>query len=332
MAKLPDFTSLGDRPTPRAAGGVARFAPTTGQETAIGGALQRAGEVVQAANDMHDSLVAEDAFNKLQTEQEKLAYDPEGGFLNDKAGDAIGQDYQTAQMERFTTAADGIEAGLKSDNQKRLFKQRRDIAERNHRSTLFKHQAKETAVFSEATETAAIDTETRNISMNPLDDNIFNASMARIDATIASKGDRTGMPPEAITEAKRAVTDDVWTNRIVSLVDSNPVAAKEYYKKAKKDLSGESRDKIEGLLEQGTLDQESQQKADIIVLSEKSPPEMMAEARKISDPKLRDETVARVKARINEKNTLDNLAQSEAADAGYTMIANGQKVPASVYA
>jgi hypothetical protein len=277
-----------------------------------------------------DTVAAEDAYNKLQLKQDRLLNDPDNGLLNKRGANAVGKKFYTDAMTSFNTEADGISSAL-NGRQQELFQQRRDIAESRFSHQTMVHQAAQTRQFNDQTDSATIETEIGNIAGSPHDAMQFQMSMDRALKAISNGGDRNGLPKEAVKELKDGFIEDAWTGRILGLVDSDPEAAKGYYKKGKKFMTADNRAKIERVINSSSNTKASQELADKIFSTDKTQSQKEAEARK-APSEIRDSVLSRVKVQGDRERKLEKQAQSEAADYGYSLAANNMEIPDTAFA
>lgn len=329
MARLPDYTTLGSRPSVQDRGGIAT--KRTGQASA---ALVQFGEEVQAVGSAlqqrENRLVLAKARSTLLQEDIKARADLE----NDNDYGTFEQRY----TDRMTDARSKLASTITSSSDRQIFEMESQVDfERGKTAVMAKARAKEVdfnraslAETLEANRTSALnatDTESRQAFIEASNDAIRGA---------AEQG--------YITEQESATYRQKWTQDFAeaSVLMLDP----EDRIKALEDKEGVARhiapDKRKALLDAAKKENdevntraEAQMATDRIVASGKPLKEQLAEARKIEDPAVRDSVVTRLKQRSDEERAIENNAQVDALTQGYEVAANGgdwEDIPSSVVA
>lgn len=229
MPKLPDYTALGERPVPNAAGGVATYQPADQSGFARGMSaaandLQEAVSIITATNDRQDQLVAQAAYNSLQAKRLELELG-EGGFQNVRGSGAVGPKFVESYTQKYNDYSAEVQRGLHNDNQRRFFQQHEPVAKLQYRSALLKHQAVETDRFNEQTENESIELARRQIFTTPNDPQALDAGLSQIGWAIDQKAKRMGWDSVVVTETKRKFTEKVMEDVASMLVERDPVNA-----------------------------------------------------------------------------------------------------------
>lgn len=303
MAKLPDYTAFGDRPTPNAVGGVVSYQPETQADDfsakmlmSVGDKIGQAGDtlnkVFREEENRINTLAAEEAFNKLRESQINLTVG-ENGFAKKQSGDAVNQPILKEYVDKFNLSAKEIEGGLKNDKQVELFRRRARISGIQLKQEILNHVTKEQGVYSAQVFKGTLDVETQNAVARYQDQNGVAVSLERINAAVKVESDRNGWPPEVEETARANAFSKVHRGVIERmLANDDDISATEYYKENKKQISGpDGRDsvEIEKALEIGSTRGEAQRNADKLVTG-KLLDDAMQKADKISDVKVRQET------------------------------------------
>ncbi len=225
MPKLPDATSLGQRPVPQPGGGTASFNPpdeggaariVTGAGQIVEGAgrmvrgvgnqLEGAGDEMFRAykveKDRLDTLRAEDAYSRLRERQLDLTVGEQNGFTKIRAGDAIKPGFYNDYNSRFTAAAKEIAEGLDDDEQRGKFRLRASAAALQYRENLLQHISREGDVYAKQVYEGTLRTETRLSTAEWQNPNAVDGALMRIGASITDAAKRFGWSPE-YTEAQR---------------------------------------------------------------------------------------------------------------------------------
>jgi hypothetical protein len=247
MARLPDATALGERPTPQASGAVASYRPqgdNLGAQIASAGQdLQQAAAIVADTNKRQDTIAAEAALNRLQQERVTLEFDPKSGFRSVKQGGAVGEAFVDGYMKRYDDATNLIAEGLVNEQQKALFKQRAPVVGLQYRSSLLQHQSNQTEEFNNATEKSTLDLQVQAVAMQPTNDIVLQTSLVRMGATIDAMAQRRGLPPEQVADLKSKYMDAAYSSRVMSnligipgVVEANPYVARDMLEKSREKM------------------------------------------------------------------------------------------------
>jgi len=155
------------------------------------------------------------------------------------------------------------------------------------------------------------------------DPKVVGQSMAIVRGEVQDMAERNGWAPE-VTASKMQEAQTVLHRSVInSAMVSDPAAAKAYFDKNKDKIDGRVHADIEKAIEAGTLRQQSQAAEDSIMARGMGEAAALAEARKIKDPKLRDETVARVTNRYAEAARIDARAEKANREEAWSTILKG---------
>lgn len=229
MPKLPDFTALGESPTPTPAGGASTYTPVSqaaaAQNLVSGGKeMEEAASIVAATNQRQDLMVAEAAINQLHSQRLDLEAGDQG-FSKVRGGGVVGPQFLDAYQQRFTDASKAIQDSLLNENQRRLYQQRVPAASLQFRSALLNHQARETDKFNDLTENDTVDLARREMFAAPLDPNAQEAGFARINWAIDQKAQRLGWSSVVTEETKAKFKEKVYEDMSAILVEQDPAGA-----------------------------------------------------------------------------------------------------------
>ncbi len=126
------------------------------------------------------------------------------------------------------------------------------------------------------------------------------------------RANREGRSPEWVKEQvgdAQSKTHAAVVQRM--LANGQDQAASEYYKSIKDQIGGGEVTQVEKALEEGTLRGQSQRESDKIVAGSNNLTSALDQARKIEDPKLRDETTSRVKDFYTTKRMAENESKEQ---------------------
>ena len=328
MPRLPDYTALGERPTPRAGLGRTSYQPTSGKEGAIGQALSGLGNTLAQVSDeiekeniRVDTLRAEDAFNKLREKQMLLAKGDDG-FLNKRGGDAVNNDLLGDYGKRFDTATKEIVDSLGNDRQKALLRRRADIAGLEFKQDMLSHVTREKESYEDQTFKGIIDTETSNAIERYKDQNGTALSLERINAAISAMASRKGLAPEAVQAMRRDASSRVNRGIIERhLANEDDLSATAKYETIKGTLNGEDAIAVEKALDIGSTRGQAQRFADKFMAKHDNNFGLaIEEAKKITHPKVREATLANIRTAKSDNEASIKLNEDEAFTAALQTI------------
>lgn len=149
-------------------------------------------------------------------------------------------------------------------------------------------------------------------SANYNNSTVILQSMSVMRGEIESMAARNGWTPEVAASKLQESRSAIHKAVIKSALDRAPGYAQSYYARNKADIDGRDRPELEKALETASIRGAAQAAEDRIMAMGVSEEQALAEARRITDPKLRDEAVQRVTARYGER---ERVATRDAAGA-----------------
>jgi hypothetical protein len=265
MAQLPDYTALGERPTPQPASGVAEYAPPNwrqvgmaGQVVSAGGRdLQEASGMVAAASDQQDQRVALAAANQLKASQLALEQDPTNGFRNIKGNGVIGPQFIQTYQGKFKDAQSEISDGLTNENQKRIFDQHAEVLGLQYQSALLHHQAVETTAFNATTRKDTIDIAMNDIAAHWGDDATYQTNQLLMGQAVVQEGKDRGLTGDALANFVRVGTTKLESKGLLyratgMLQDGNWKAASDFFGQHEKEFDPQDRMHLAGQIKTAT--------------------------------------------------------------------------------
>lgn len=213
MAKLPDISALGQRPTPEPSLGVISVRGTTGAESAIGETLVQVGKQFGAtANEWQrqldiekakvDRIKAEDALNRLEDARLKLTTDEKDGFQTRRGSNAITSDFTKDYTQRFDAAVSEIANSLQDPEQKRLFQLRAGPSRRTFAQNLQSHVMHQRDAYDKQVFDGTLDTTIRAATSAWQSAPDVQAQILRANASIDDHARDKGWAPEMVAAAK----------------------------------------------------------------------------------------------------------------------------------
>ena len=211
MPKLPDVTSLGERPVPRPQGGVASYdaGADSRARANLGATIYNIGEELHKKAEIerqkNDETLAEDALNRLRERELDLRYGEKNGFTNIKGMNAVRQPLVQDYSKRFDDSVMEISSSLLNDRQKDLFKKRANVIGSAYKGSLSIHTAREREVASNEAFERGYAVELQTLLSSLGDKNARAAASGRLEGLIANQV-AAGRTPEWAAE-RRANAD-----------------------------------------------------------------------------------------------------------------------------
>lgn len=235
MAKLPDATAFGERPTPQLARRtpmVATYRPTSGFEGATaeemgqsGAEFSQAARVALEAKDQQDNLVAEDAYNRLRAKQTELTLGPDG-FANLKGGDAVNRPVLKEYGGALDQAAADISGGLQNDYQRQLFSRRAAVAGMQMREDIGRHILQQNNIYSQTVYDAGLDVESKAAAARWDKPDAATVPMLNIENKINQRARFLGMTGEEgkvwVQDQRQKAESKVYASMVESALVSDP--------------------------------------------------------------------------------------------------------------
>lgn len=251
MPTLPDFTQLGERPTPslpRRSPNIATARATSGMEgvaaqemTQTAAHLDAASRIAFQIQDEHDTLRAEDAFNQLRQRQIDMTYG-DSGYMKLQGANAVNQPVLKNYGDEFDKTATDLAGSLDNDFQRKLFEKRAGIAGLDLRQGIVRHVSQQSDVYAQNVLKGTIDTE---VNASAADPSITKFSLARIDNSIDNYASRLGLPKEVVDSQKAAAKSHIYSSQIKTALINDPLTAQKYYNLHVDDLSPADRPILE---------------------------------------------------------------------------------------
>ncbi len=290
-------------------------------------------DIVEESRRRADSVAILEAERKLSQWENKKLYDPQTGALNVRGKDAMG--LPEGIDAEFESVAGQIEKGLGTDRQREAFARVRMQRGSGLSLTIQRHVREQMNVYEGEELKATVENAHESAIANALDPERVDAEIDRAVGAIRHHAPRLGLGPEAIEKQIAGVTSSTHAGVIDRLIQSDKAEeAQIYFDKNKAEITGEQLTKTEKNLEEGSLRSQSQKEADRIFAAGGTETQQLAEAAKIANPKLRDETEARIEHRNAVKERADREVREERTNSAYDVIdktGDWTKIPASVW-
>lgn len=175
-----------------------------------------------------------------------------------------------------------------------------------------RHELQQIQEYDNNVTTTSIKTAQDDAVVNYTNPEVVQMSLAKVEAAIRLNGQRQGQASEVIeaniSQAKSATHSKVLSRMVNKGED---LTAQNYFKRFKDQFTGADLAKAEAVLEEASIRGESQRTTDQLLAKFDNQQEALKKARDIKDPKLRDETVRRVKSRFQEQKILQEQAEEQ---------------------
>jgi len=275
-----------------------------GNGPALQNVVASAAKVYQVQKKNADDVAIMSADQKLSALQTQLLYDPKTGAMNRRGKDAFGAVQETG--DSFTQGIDEIESTLSDNDQKAAFRKMAMQRQSEVSNSLNKHVSVESQKYDIEQTSALVKTEQDAVTKNPYDQDRVASSLFRQQQSIAALGQRMGMPPEKIAEGiseAQTATHAAVINTM--LAQGNDLKAKEYYDANVDQIVGKPKEHLTKDLEAGSVRGESQRKAAEFFGDGTDLKSALDQAREITDPKVQDATVQKIKELNQQKDMVD---------------------------
>lgn len=305
-----------------------RYSPDDFGASALAkGAKDMAAGLQQYANKAKrdaDSTAVLEADRKLGEWENRNLYDAKDG-----AYQVLGKD-SMALPERLMPDLDKtiaeIEAGLTGDEQKNTFRRLSGTRRLDVDRGLQNHISKQISIYQEQASSAYVDNAVEAAAANYDDPERIATEVSRIELAFTSRAQVTGEAPEVTQKLITDKTSDAHVGVVNRMLSEGRYSwAREYLKANKDDISATKIDEVEKAVRTGAVREEAQDHADTIMGSAKDRAKALAEARKIKDPDVQEETVQQVNQRWNEINQAQEEGDRNRLRDATLLITNGGK-------
>lgn len=250
-----------------------------------------------------DEVIFEEINTKLKYEKNQRIYDPKTGLMTKKGKDAFGaKEDVLGQFDKFSE-------GLTKDLTESQYQTAKKLID-GHRADLDgdieKHVFAESKAYDDETTQASLIASHDDAVTNFQDPDKVKSALDAQAGTVLRWAQRNGLPDnDPIVQQKLEAASSKTHSSIVERMLSNgdDLKAKAYFDEVKKQvgqITGDDMSRIEKALEEGSIRGESQRQSLDITSKHSNLSAALAEADKIQDPKVQDETRRRIKERFSE--------------------------------
>lgn len=287
----------------------------------LGGNLKQLGGILQQRQTKlkaeHDELTAWEKFSALNDDLRILekGEDGEGGYYSLKGSDAAGV---TKQLDSdFKRLTDQYAGELENEEQVNIFKRKSAQLRDPTLDRMAGHEQEQ----HEVRKRQVLNTQIQNDTETALD--LYNNPWAFPEAvksandSLKFRMELDGAPKEVIDTAVKNQKSGITAEAVIRLANDSPDTAKFWYQKAEKDNVFIHKDsvRVEDAISKGDFRVQSQAHTDQIMLKHGDDMESaFKEARKLNDPKIRDNVIKRVKARFAEQKRIDKETNYKITD------------------
>jgi hypothetical protein len=292
-------------PSNRVDARVAEGAFGVAEAKAIGGAIEQAGKIVKDYTDYADQIKIMEAEGRATALETRLLYDKDVGALNQKGKNSF-----------------GLPDTVKADYIKGIEDIRKDLNERQKQAfekivvnkglgidrTIQKHVSNEMLSYDTQETESYLQTKRDAAVAAYNDPQKVQGLIEDQQLALMAHAQRHGLPSEWVkTKAEGAASQTHATVLQMMMNNGDDLGAEAYYTANKDFFIGKDKIAAEKDLEISSLRGRGQRTSDAIIAKGLSMSEAMEEARKVEDPKLRDETVRRVSEIYVQKRQAERL-------------------------
>lgn len=231
MAKIPDYTALGQTPAPVPESKVVNATIRPVEPYPAGEGMVALGHAEQnfAADLMHeqgrqDNLRAESAWTNLRIQQNELSYGKDG-FTQIKGQDAVSQPLMKIYGDKLATASSQIAGGLDNENQRTMFAQRAGISSMQMKEDILKHVDAQKTVQDHDVLQGTLMGERLMASQRFSQPDAEVLPILRSNAAIEAYARQYGKPKEWVAEMQQKAKDGIYGDMIKTQIVSDPDAA-----------------------------------------------------------------------------------------------------------
>jgi hypothetical protein len=195
-----------------------------------------------------------------------------------------------------------IRGSLANDAQRSMFDQHAASAWNGLYETTAEHVAAETQRLDGERTQAFLETTQDHALQNYTNPAVIDGSVARQRAALEDFGRRQGLPRDVIDHNIATQTSKTYATVVSRMLDEgNDLAAASYYATVQDKLTGSDQEALAKPLEIGSVRGESQRQGDAIMQSATTLTDGLAQAAKLTDPRVREETEQRVRQAFSDQ-------------------------------
>lgn len=241
-----------------------------------------------------------------------------------KGTDAFGV---TTESEKWWDERLAEQSGnLKNDAQRTLFgelmKNRRQVS----LDTISGYEAAERRNSFNQSAAALIEGSINNAAESAYNPAAVALESERIRDAIADLSDSNGWTPEMRNSELEKHLTAMHGAVVNSLMADSPLAAQEYFKQNRKEISGTARAEMDALIKAKVIEHKAQGLAEKYFTDEASFSDAVKKVRKINDPKLQKATRAAVNALYSDEVAARRENEAEASNEAWKILTSGRPI------
>lgn len=226
--------------------------------------------------------------------ENSLLHDPSKGALNTRGKNSFG--VLDSALSDYDKKSSEIMSGLANDEQKAAFEEKARNRKLSIDRQLQGHVSQEIIRYDTEITTNFVKNHTDSAINNWKDENLVGESVKAQEQALIEFGKKYGMSDEEIAQK----VNDAKTNTHKSVINAmlendQDIQAQEYFKKNESQFFGDDKIRIQKAVEDGSTRRMSQEFVNDVLSKGTSQSEAIKRASQIENPKLRDETLQRVK-------------------------------------
>lgn len=261
-------------------------------------------QIAKIKNDA-DQIEVTSAFTERSKRIETIKTDPENGFLSKQGRNAI-ESYDSTIQSIKDADEEIVQKFNLTGNKLEMYNRLRDRDDLQNQSQLNRHLTGERRRLDDDTQKAFIQTETDSAIKNFQDPSAVNYKLENIEGSIIAYGKRNGLSDEEVNFQRANIRSGIRSGVVSQYLNSgDDRGAKAYFEQHKDAFTAKDNEKLQKDLELGSLRGESQRESDKIFAESSTLGQAIEKVRKIEDPKLRDETMQRVRQNFQMKEAVD---------------------------
>jgi len=293
----------------------------------LGNAVSGVAKQFEQAQFEVDQTIAQERINLLERDYLTIKHDPEHGYFNKSGKDAY--DGRGDTLKALEIARKNHLKGL-TPAQQRMFNRVADKMDISTRQQVEVHASRGMKAWQVATEEATRENALENGMVNYQNDKELAVQLATMRNSVVNSAKMQGIGAEATNERLQTMTSKFYSGVISRALEDDTGRAKELFKRVEKLLEPADRSVVKKAIK-GTIQKQSAiQMADSWMDKGYSISRGMEEARKISDPYLREATEQRFRQikGIEEQET--KKREIESADIVWDAYSKGE-IPDNKY-
>lgn len=282
---------------------------------ALQGMAQGMGDIARAADEIaqrQEAAAMLEADSALQQWENENLHHPEKGYFTATGKQALGGTKQYAEdFDRVASELATKMPARKRQDFEALVQSRRDRL----LVGMSRHEANQRKVYFEATEKQAVAGAVQGAINNYTDPEAVAENLNRGELYI--RQNLAGDPPAVVQARVEKMKSDAYLGMIDRMAVQDPMRAQKFYAKVKEEIQGVDHAKVERALDGHVTKARAQGEADSIIAAGGTLESQLEKARKIKDADVRDDVVARVKTRFNERETIRRIHEREMSETAW---------------